>query len=121
MAAFLFSYRNVPDDEIDAVLKLLQDNGIDFYETPPGNWGISAGGIWLRDAARLEAARELLTAYQQQRRAEAREAYEVMRREGSLPTLFDRVRAEPLRFLLYLAAILLILYLSTMPFIDFGR
>jgi hypothetical protein len=35
-------------------------------------------------------------------------------------TLFGRAQREPLRFLLYLAAILLILYLSLTPFLALG-
>ena len=46
MATLLFRLRHVPDDEADDVRALLEENGIDFYETTPGNWGhLNAGAV----------------------------------------------------------------------------
>ena len=50
MAKLLLNLRHVPQDEADEVRELLSTNGIDYYETRPSLWGISAGGIWLHDA-----------------------------------------------------------------------
>ena len=49
----------------------LEANGIDYYETEPGNWGISMPGLWLRDEAAYPRARKLLEDYQAQRAREA--------------------------------------------------
>ena len=50
MAKLLFNLRNVPDDEADEVRDLLTAHGVDWYETRPGNWGISTGALGLRAA-----------------------------------------------------------------------
>lgn len=99
--------RNVPEDEADEVRELLTAHAIDFYETEPNRWGISAGGIWLRDDSRLEEARRLLAEYQRERVERAR--------AEPVP------RKHPLVVLLYLAFIALILYLSIKPFVTLGQ
>ena len=64
MAVLLYSLRNVPDDEADAIRALLSENDIDFFETSAGNWGISAPGIWLKDPTKYDCAKELLEEFQ---------------------------------------------------------
>ena len=49
MAKLFLNLRNVPGDEADDVRDLLRANAIDFYETQPSPWGISAGGLWIED------------------------------------------------------------------------
>jgi hypothetical protein len=49
MARRIMNLRNVPDDEADAVRALLDDLGVAWYETPPTAFGLSAGGLWLRN------------------------------------------------------------------------
>ena len=41
MSKLLFRLRNVPDDEAEEVRQLLEEHGIETYETDAGNWGIS--------------------------------------------------------------------------------
>jgi hypothetical protein len=106
MAILLMNLRNVPDDEADEIRALLEQHRIDFYETQPNRWGISAGGIWLRDEAQLEEAKRLLAQYQEQRVIRAR--------QEPLP------RKHPLQVVIYLAVVALILYLSIKPFLDLG-
>ena len=98
--------------------ELLHGHGIDFYETSAGSWGVSLPAIWLHNKERLEEAKSLIDAYQQQRQANARLSYEQLRQRGEHPTVLDKVREAPLRTFIYLAAVLLILYLSIMPFLD---
>ena len=50
MAVRLYSLRGVPDEEVNAIRELLDKHFIDYYESPAGAWGISAGAIWLIDA-----------------------------------------------------------------------
>jgi hypothetical protein len=107
MATLLVNLRNVPDDEAEEVRQVLTAHRIDFYETPPGRWGISAGAIWLRDAAQLGEARQLMNDYQEQRRARAR---------ADLPA-----RKHPLQILIYLSIVAAILYFSIQPFLSLGR
>lgn len=121
MPAKLFSLSGVPDDEAEDVRALLAASEIDFYETPAGNWGISAPVIWLSDESQLEMARALIAEYQDVRLVKAREAYAELKKEGRERTLVDVIRENPLRFLVYLAAIAAIIYFSTKPFLDIGK
>jgi hypothetical protein len=117
MALLLFKLNGVPQDEADDIRTLLDTHAIDYYETEQGNWGISLAAIWLRDESQKEEAKRLIDEYQQQRYEKARQEYEAKREAGELETLLGRALRDPLRFILYLLAILGILYLSIIPFI----
>lgn len=121
MPVRLIDLRNVLDDEAEELRRLLCDNGIEYYETSAGNWGISVPAIWLHDDSQLESARRLVAAYQDARFARARDEYDRLKRAGRQPTLVDRIRDDPLQFVLYLAAIAVVLYLSIKPFTEIGR
>lgn len=116
MGVLVFSLRNVPDDEADAVRALLQDNGIAFYETSGGRWGTAVPALWLEDKTELARARQLIDAYQTQRAAVQQEHYARLQQTGQAPRMRDMFRANPLRFVLYVALILAVLYFSTKPF-----
>lgn len=120
MARLLLNLRHVPDDEADDVRALLERHGFGYFETPPSRWGISLGGIWLREDEDLEAAQAVLARYQAERAAQARAAHEAERREGRAETLLQRIRRDPLRILAVLAGIAVVLYLTLMPFLTFG-
>ena len=107
MAKLLFNLRNVPADEADEVRALLQRHGVDWYETRPGPWGISAGGLWLRDAGAYPQARQLLDQYQQARREQAREHERVHGRQ----TFLEQLREHPGYVLPRLLAIVAIIVL----------
>lgn len=117
MTTLLMNLRHVPDDEADEVRALLAEHGIGFYETPPSRWGISMGGIWLRDDTEAARARQLLAEYQAERARRMRAAYDERRRQGTAETLADSVRRQPLRVLAYAAIVGLILYLLITPFL----
>lgn len=117
----LFALNGVPEDEADEVRVLLTAEAIDFYETPAGNWGISAPAIWLKQEREFQKARALLDAYQEERRTRIREEYARLRRQGRQRTMLDVIRENPLRFLVYLAAIFAVVYFSTQPFMDIGE
>ncbi|HEY9149000.1 MAG TPA: DUF6164 family protein [Gammaproteobacteria bacterium] len=120
MAKLLFKLNGVPEDEAHDIRELLDENNIDYYETPAGRWGISLAAIWLRDESQLQQAAELIDRYQEQRFRNAREEYERRRREGRLESLLDRLRSQPLRTLLYLLAIAAVLYLTMLPIFQLG-
>ncbi len=120
MAILLFRLNGVPDDEAADIRALLERHAIDFYETDAGRWGISVAAIWLRDEARLNEARGLIDAYEEERTTTARAAYEALRRENRHDTLARRFLRHPLQMLFYLAVILGILYLTIMPFVHLG-
>lgn len=117
MAKLLLNLRNVPDDEADEVRTLLEAARIDFYETPPSFWGVSAGGIWVRGADEARRARELLTDYQLQRRASARAAHQAEREAGTAPTVWRAFRAEPLRASAAVIGILVLIAVLALPFL----
>lgn len=121
MPVKIFMLRNVPDDEADDIRELLTNHGLEYFETPPGNWGISSPAIWLNDETLLEKARSLIDTYQHERSARIREEYSKLKLEGKHRTLLHVIRENPIRFLLYVAAIVVIIYLSTKPFLDFGK
>lgn len=121
MPAKLFSLHNVPDDEAEEVRELLRSNEIAFYETPAGNWGVSVSYIWLHDENALEKARALIAEYQQERLIRAKEEYAQLVQTGKRRTISDVIRENPLRFIVYLAAIAAVLYFSTRPFMNIGK
>ena len=121
MPVRLYSLRYVPDDEALELRELLEEHGIDFYETQASNWGISAGAFWLRSEEQLDQAKQLIEDYQQQRAKVARENYETLKREGRQITFVDNFRQKPLQLILYIAAILFILYVSLKPFLTIGN
>lgn len=115
MSKLLLNLRYVLEDEIDDVRAMLDEHRIAFYETEPSRWGISHGGIWIRDDEDLPKAKHLMAEYQARRRARVRAENEAARRDGSAETFMDVVRAEPLRVLLIALAILVLLGLVALP------
>lgn len=121
MAKLIFSLKNVPEDEANDIRGLLDANGIAFYETPPGSWGISSPGIWLKNNDDRDRAGQLIEAYQQQRSITEREKFQQLKREGKHRTLLDAIKENPLQVILYLAVVVLVLYVSIKPFLRFGQ
>ena len=120
MALLLFSLRQVPDDEAADIRELLEENHIDFYETHAGNWGISMPAIWLRDEQQHEQARQLIDDYQQERQIVIREEYARMKQAGEAPTFLKNLWHYPAQTILFIAAIVLVLYLSIKLVFEFG-
>ena len=121
MSIRLFTLRGVPDDEVEEIRELLKKNEIDYFETPTGKWWISAGAIWLRDESQLETARLLIDEYQKERAYKVRKEYQRLKSEGKAETIVDRMKQKPIQFIVYIALLVLVVYLSTKPFIDIGR
>ncbi len=117
MAKLLLNLRGVPEEEADEVRALLEQYHLDYYETPPNRWGITSGGIWLRDSEQYPQAKRLLDNYQQRRFERKRAEHEELRRRGELETTAQRIRREPVRFLLYFIFMGIILAFMTVPFI----
>ncbi len=121
MAVQLFRLRGVSEQETEEILALLTEHGIDYYLTPAGNWGISMPAIWLDDESQLDRAKQLIDTYQQQRYQRARQDYEDARRHGRQRRLRDVFRESPTVFIIYLLAILIVLFFATLPFIFIGN
>lgn len=121
MPKLLLNLRNVPDDELEEVQDFLEAARIDWYQTRPGPFGITAGGIWIRDEADFPQARRLMTSYQQGRVERVRAARAQAERDGTAETFADIVRRQPLRVALTVVAVLLLLGLMALPAILLGR
>lgn len=120
MAKLLLNLRNVPDDEADEVRDLFVTHAIDMYETKPSLWGVSAGGIWLANAAQLDEAQRLLAEYQTQRAAGARAEREAAVREGRASSTWSNLRENPRQAVVAVVGIVLMLAIVTLPFLLFS-
>jgi len=118
MAKILFKLRDVPVDEAQDIRDLLDQNDIFFYETHAGNWGIAMAAIWLKDEMQYQTAMELIEQYQQQRKQKFLDEYAELESKGHAPTLLSNMRQSPIRFIVYVFSIVVILYISVMPFIN---
>ena len=115
----LFNLRGVPDDEAEDIRQLLDEHGIEFYETSAGNWGVSLPAIWLSDESeQLDEAKRLIDGYQIERATRARAAYRQLNSEGAQRTMFSIIRERPLQFVVYLMVIVLILFISLTPMLS---
>ena len=112
MAKLFLNLRNVPADEADEVRDQLRTNAIDFYETQPSPWGISAGGLWIEDADQLARARRLMADYQSARRDRARAQRAADEREGRAETFMGQLQARPGYVVGMLAAMAAIIVLT---------
>lgn len=121
MPILLFNLKGVPDDEAEDIRALLNSNGIDYYETPAGNWAASVPAIWLNDGSQRPQARLLIDQYQRERLIRARAEYAQLQKDGKHRTILDLIRENPIRFIVYLAAIAVVVYFSTKPFMDIGK
>jgi hypothetical protein len=116
MSKLLLNLRDVPDDEAGDVRAMLDAKRIAYYETPPGFWGISAGGIWVTEDADFAEAKRAFDDYEQQRSARVRAEYAAARREGTAETFIGILRSDPLRVVMTVLGILIVLSLATLPF-----
>ncbi len=121
MTVQLFKLKNVPDDEAQDVRDLLIKNNIDYYETPPGNWGISMPAIWLNDDGQLKGAKLLIDQYQDERLTKARGEYEQIKKDGKHRTFVNELLDSPVQFVLYIGFVAVVLYFSIKPFLNFDQ
>jgi hypothetical protein len=112
MAKLFLNLRNVPADEADEVREMLRVQAIDFYETPPSSWGVSAGGLWIENADELARAKALMADYQARRREDARAEQASAEREGRAETFGSLLRERPMYVVGMLAAMLFIIALT---------
>lgn len=121
MPVQIFRLKDVPEDEAEDIRKILVNNNIDFYETPPGNWGISMPAIWLNEADQLERAKSLIDEYQKERQARIKEQYKQSKSEGKRQTFVSELLANPIQFIFYVGIAAVIIYFSIKPFLNFGQ
>jgi len=115
MSRLLLNLRHVPDDEIDEVREMLDQNAVAYYQTQPSRWGMSYGGIWVGNDDDMPRARQLMAEYQGKRQSRVRAEHEAARRDGSAQTFMDVLREQPLRVLLTAVAVIVLLALVALP------
>lgn len=115
----IFRLRGVPEDEADEIRALLENNNIEFYETPSDRWGVSMPAIWLKEATHFERAGSIIETYQSVRAEQARNRYEQSVRDGSQPTFFDLLINNPVRTFVFIASIVVVVLFITVPFFYF--
>lgn len=116
MAKLLLNLRHVPDDEADEIRALLSEHRIEFYETEPSMWGVSGGGIWIRNREDAAKAERLMTDYQARRRERARADLRAAKLHGSAPTIWTLLRQNPMAAIGLLIVITFILVVLALPF-----
>lgn len=121
MAKLLLNLRYVTDDEAGDVRAMLDEHGIEYYETSPGFWNISLGGIWIREDGDVAEAKRLMAEYQAQRGPRIRAEYEAAKRDGTAETFWTVLRREPVRVLVAVFGILFALALVALPAFLIGR
>lgn len=116
MSKLLLNLRHVGDDEYQDVCALLDRLGIAWYRTEPSPWGISNGGLWVREDADHPQAKEAMAAYQAQRgeRMRAQRAQEL--RDGTGETFANLLRSRPLYVGGVLLVMLVVASLVLLPF-----
>jgi hypothetical protein len=121
MPKLLLNLRHVPEDEAEEIEALLDEHRISHYRTPASIWGISSGGIWIKDADDWPRARSLMTVYQAERAQRARAEWQAAQREGRAGSLWTVFREEPGKVVLILLAIVALIGISTVPFVLLSR
>ncbi|SRR5690606_9538955 len=116
MAKLLLNLRNVGEDEIREVGELLDHHGLAWYRTEPSPWGISNGGLWLRDNTDHPRAKALMADYQAERGQRMRAEREAALRDGSAETFATLLRRRPLYVFAGLLGMLAAAALVLLPF-----
>ncbi|HEY7906301.1 MAG TPA: DUF6164 family protein [Wenzhouxiangella sp.] len=112
----LLNLRNVPDDEVDEVLALLTEHHIEHYVTPAGPFGISGGGIWVRDIEDCDRAKALFDEYQEQRAVRAADEKAKAKARGEQESVWSLWRRRPghVALMLILSAMILMIFFAPM-------
>ncbi|MGY6587949.1 MAG: DUF6164 family protein [Wenzhouxiangella sp.] len=121
MPKLLLNLRDVPEDEIEEVLALMEAHRFSVYRTPRGIFGVTPGGIWLREAEDYPDAKRVMDGYQEERARKAQAAYARAVEEGRADTWWSLVRRHPVKTLVHLGLAIFILMVFFAPMIQLGR
>ena len=119
MGVLVFNLRGVPEDEAVDVRKLLDEHDIAFYETSAGFFGLGVSAIWLHDKADKDKAKELIDEYQNKRSEEAQSEHQKEVESHQQLTFWHILIQHPLRTIGFIFALLVVGYISMVPFIWF--
>lgn len=118
MSKLIFNLKSVPFDEADDVRNLLTENEINFFESPPGNWGVSVHALWLKDNEQSVLAKQLIDDYQLKRSEQRALEVQEQKDKGEYETFMQRLLNRPVQFIMLLAIVVFILYVSTIPYFE---
>lgn len=116
MAALLFRLNQVPDDEAEDVRQILDQAGIEVYESSAGFFGLGVAAIWLRHNEDLPRARDLINDYQKARAEKTRADYEARVNAGEEVGFWQQSLRHPFRLIGSAALVVLILAVIMLPF-----
>jgi len=119
MSKLVFRLRNVPEDEAQDVREILENNGIDYFETSAGNWGISLPAIWINETEEFDQARQLIDEYQLERTERLRREYQEKKAKGEIETLWHSLKESPVKFIAFTTLIAAVLYVWAQAFVLF--
>ena len=66
MAIRLLGYSGLPKEDIANIKYLLSERNIQYYETPPGNWGASMAALWVYTEDAYIDALQIINNYQKE-------------------------------------------------------
>ena len=121
MSKLLFKLRGVPDDESEEIRALLRENGVEYYETSTGNWGVSLPALWIQDDSLYPEAKKLLETYQIAGTQRVRAEYAKLKQTGKHKTLKDSFLENPLVFIGYIFIVVVLLYLPITFVAELGK
>ncbi len=118
MPKLLFRLANVPEQEIEEVCQLLEQNEIAFYHTEEGRWKLGVNAIWVSDEQTHVQARQLIDDYQtnlQQGIADRikNDNYQPL---GFLQGLYYGFKQRPAAMLVTLVSVMIVLLFVLLPF-----
>ncbi|WP_444994982.1 DUF6164 family protein [Aliikangiella sp. IMCC44359] len=116
MAKLLFKLNSVPDDEANEIRALLESANIDFYETSPGNWGLSFAAIWLNQEQQFEEAKQLIDKYQFERYMRVRQELAELKEANQNITYWLAFKRSPFKIIAVMIFVCAIFYFSVIPF-----
>ena len=119
MVIQLMKLRQVPEDELIDILKLLDELEVDYYQTSAGAFGISLPALWLRDETRHAEVLAQLEDYAAKRQQRARLERDAWAELNGHRTMSDIFRDHPLKFCLRVVVIVVLLFITVKPFLNF--
>ena len=73
MAIRLLGYSGLPKEDISNIKYLLTERNIQYYETPPGNWGGSMAALWVYTEDAYRDATQIINNYHKETYKEQKE------------------------------------------------
>lgn len=118
MPKLLFRLANVPEQEIEEVCHVLEQNDIDFYHTEEGRWKLGVNAIWVRDEQTYARARDLINTYQRTLQQGIVDKIENNQYQplGFIQGLYYGFKQRPAAMLITLISVMIVLLFVLLPF-----